>query len=408
MRLFGGSTRRLVRSTLERDPYVQQGQPIAASLGLRPVALPSVASHWRLPPLVQFNRLVTNNVVWSSAGQWRDRQVIAAVAYQVMSTFGDAVAGGLPRRGLCYLEIVAARISEPAESLAWVAAAPEGASLNYGASTAGGDVGMWATLPRLRGFFPRAAGYPVAAPVDPRSWQVRAHNTRFAAMLMTQAPELLAVTPAVWHIDDFDLVHITPKPAGTPPPTRESVARGLDVVAHGATVVEQLIRDGYGDRPFTPTWPPGQQTAQRFPDDVAAALRRAGWTPGRADPRYLPPGLQAFPPAAASVTEFGGLTISHDSPGPGYPAGTYTLTPFSRPGLLDKLSHRTGKSLFPLGQVDNEVYGGSLLLAVDQANRVFGLRRDDDLLLGYTFDEALIKLTRGLFTVRISNGGSLS
>jgi SUKH-3 immunity protein len=330
MRLFGGSKARLVRTTVERDPYVRQSAAAAEGLGLRQTELSSAISTWRYPPLVAFGKLEKDSVLAAHAGAWRGRKVIVATTYQIMSTLGDAALGGRPDRALCYLQ-VAARIDAPAESMAWIAAAPAGHSLNYSASDphGGGQIGMWATLPRLRGLFPSVGGYEVPAPANAGQWQVRAMNTRFAAMLISAVPELLAEMPCLWRIDDFDFVHITPKAAGAPPLTGDDLGRSLNLVCKAAENIEGLIHSGFGDRPFTPAWPPGSQVVDRFPDDVVAALRAAGWQPGRADGQ-VSEAIREFPAVAASVAEFGGLHIAHDPPGPGGQAGTFTLVPGRR------------------------------------------------------------------------------
>ncbi|MFC5643893.1 MULTISPECIES: SUKH-3 domain-containing protein [Kitasatospora] len=147
----------------------------------------------------------------------------------------------------------------------------------------------------------------------------------------------------------------------------------------------------------------------RFPADVAAALKQAGWHPGRweirqaeewadvlaahGEPLDVP--HTVFPAAVEAWAEFGGLAF--DVPGPGR---TLARTPFlldpvcglHQPRTLADLGRALGTRLAPLGE---ERYGQALL-AIDEQGRVFSLDHTGEWFLGATIDLAISTLVLGL------------
>nr|WP_272918133.1 SUKH-3 domain-containing protein [Actinomadura rayongensis] len=152
---------------------------------------------------------------------------------------------------------------------------------------------------------------------------------------------------------------------------------------------------GFGDRPYTPAWPPDSPVRERFPSDVVAELKAAGWEPGRRSAADLPDAPDAV---RAFVGEFGGLTVPTRGTGPLRRVG-FTLDPEAVPDgeACDALAARIGRAVYPLGVMADD----SHLLAIDSSARVFGLGRAHDVLLGHLPDEAVIKLVRGILTPAI-------
>ncbi|MEV7216678.1 SUKH-3 domain-containing protein [Kitasatospora cineracea] len=150
------------------------------------------------------------------------------------------------------------------------------------------------------------------------------------------------------------------------------------------------------------------RTQPRFPADVAAALKQAGWHPGRWEIRQaelwadalvayggpLEPQHAVFPAAIEAWAEFGGLAF--DVPGPG---DTLARTPFlldprcglHAPRTLTDLGRALDTRLAPLGE---ELYGQALL-AVDEQGRVYSLDHTGEWFLGDSVDRAIGTLVLG-------------
>ncbi|WAL73528.1 SUKH-3 domain-containing protein [Kitasatospora sp. YST-16] len=150
------------------------------------------------------------------------------------------------------------------------------------------------------------------------------------------------------------------------------------------------------------------RTQPRFPADVAAALKQAGWHPGRWEIRQaelwadalvayggpLEPQHAVFPAAIEAWAEFGGLAF--DVPGPG---DTLARTPFlldprcglHAPRTLTDLGRALDTRLAPLGE---ELYGQALL-AIDEQGRVYSLDHTGEWFLGDSVDRAIGTLVLG-------------
>ncbi|MFJ5923101.1 SUKH-3 domain-containing protein [Kitasatospora sp. NPDC092948] len=156
------------------------------------------------------------------------------------------------------------------------------------------------------------------------------------------------------------------------------------------------------------------RTQPRFPADVAAALKQAGWHPGRWEIRQAEqwadamvayggpqdPQHSVFPAAIEAWAEFGGLAF--EVPGPGR---TLARTPFlldprcglHSPRTLADLGRALDTRLAPLGE---ELYGQALL-AIDEQGRVYSLDHAGEWFLGHSVDQALATLVLGLAPHRL-------
>jgi hypothetical protein len=400
------SGRELLNAVLEQDPYVRQTDAAVEGFAFTHAALDKVADDWHFPPMCSASSLSLSNVLTCRAGTWRDRPMIVVTRFDTLvGGWGHRLRRSKEQRAVFYRQVVAARLEVPDAARSWIAARPKWPRGRRPDSMRHENpVGQPGWLPMVdRGLrFPKPGGFAVAAPVEPKKWRVRAHNTRFAEKLMTEVPWLLNDPMAGWQIDGHDFVHIQSVPVGADPLDGKALTERLDHVRDTADAIERLVRQGYGDRPYSPDWPEDSDVTERFPADVVRALEAAGWAPGRGVPadellhRGTTEVIRPFPKADAALREFGGLRVRHDPPRPGDPEGTFTFDP----GLVpSKIIRKTRKRLFPLGAVDEPVLGERTLLVMGEATgHVYGLRDDDDLLLGQTLDEAVTKLVRGIFS----------
>lgn len=153
----------------------------------------------------------------------------------------------------------------------------------------------------------------------------------------------------------------------------------------------------------------------RFPVAVDAALRTAGWRPGRWDIRQAeiwadrlrahvsPAGHRhaVFPAAVEAWAEFGLLHIAGS--GPGLHVAPTALHVDPEAGLhwartLNDLGRALDTEVAPLGQEN----GGAALLAIDAQGRVYSLDHSGDWYLGPHFDAALAALVTGTGPTRLS------
>lgn len=154
----------------------------------------------------------------------------------------------------------------------------------------------------------------------------------------------------------------------------------------------------------------------RFPESVDAALRSAGWQPGRWDigqaeiwadtlrAHISPAGhLHAvFPAAVEAWAEFGGLAVPA-APGPGRRIAPTPLLVDPLCGLhmartLADLGRALEIEVCPLGE---ETASGALL-AIDAEGRVYAVDHTGDWYLGPDIDHALTTLVTGLQPVRLT------
>ncbi|WP_431945673.1 SUKH-3 domain-containing protein [Actinacidiphila sp. bgisy167] len=150
-------------------------------------------------------------------------------------------------------------------------------------------------------------------------------------------------------------------------------------------------------------------TSARFPAGVAAALRSAGWQPGRWDIRqaevwadtlraYVSPGghrHSVFPAAVEAWAEFGGLTVPA-APSPGRPIAPVAVHVDPLHGLhmartLGDLGRALETEVAPLG----EESAGQGQLAIDAEGRVYCIDHTGDYYMGPSIDAALEALTTG-------------
>ncbi|MFF5565872.1 SUKH-3 domain-containing protein [Streptomyces sp. NPDC012623] len=155
----------------------------------------------------------------------------------------------------------------------------------------------------------------------------------------------------------------------------------------------------------------------RFPVPVDAALRDAGWRPGRWDMKQAeewadalrshttPAGhrLNVFPAAVEAWAEFGGLRITAPGPGRQIAPAALRIDPMAGIHLARTLAD-LGRSLeteiSPLGEEGD----GQAVLAIDSTGRVFSIDHTGDWYLGPDIDRALGTLLTGLEPTRLTPG----
>lgn len=155
----------------------------------------------------------------------------------------------------------------------------------------------------------------------------------------------------------------------------------------------------------------------RFAVPVDAALRSAGWQPGRWDIQQAeiwadtlrghisPAGhLHAvFPAAVEAWAEFGGLRITPTGPGRQVAPTAVHLDPLHGLHLartLSDLGRALGTEVSPLG-TETETHA---VLAIDAVGRVYALDHTGDWYLGPDIDQALAVLVSGTEPVRLTAG----
>ncbi|WP_399885998.1 SUKH-3 domain-containing protein [Streptomyces sp. BBFR51] len=155
----------------------------------------------------------------------------------------------------------------------------------------------------------------------------------------------------------------------------------------------------------------------RFPVPVDAALRDAGWQPGRWDIKQAeiwadtlrehtsPAGHRhtVFPAAVEAWAEFGGLHLAPTGPGRQIAPATLHLDPLH--GLhmartLGDLGRALDTQTCPLGtETDSQA-----LIAIDAEGRVYVLDHTGDWYLGPDIDTALATLVSGTQPARLTTG----
>ncbi|MET9440872.1 SUKH-3 domain-containing protein [Streptomyces sp. NPDC006610] len=153
----------------------------------------------------------------------------------------------------------------------------------------------------------------------------------------------------------------------------------------------------------------------RFAVPVDAALRAAGWQPGRWDIKQAeiwadtlrghtsPAGHRhaVFPAAVEAWAEFGNLHITPTGPGRQIAPATLHLDPLHGLHLartLGDLGRALGTEVSPLGaEADTQA-----ILAIDTEGRVYALDHTGDWYLGPDIDHALTGLITGLTPQRLT------
>ncbi|GAA3389545.1 SUKH-3 domain-containing protein [Cryptosporangium minutisporangium] len=158
---------------------------------------------------------------------------------------------------------------------------------------------------------------------------------------------------------------------------------------------------------------------QRFPGEVEAVLRAAGWAEGRsvADAaaeairtacaqttadgrRYVP-----FPAAERALYEFVGVYVDQDGPGVALRRRPFALDPAMVPpsvATLAEFGRALGVGLFPLGVEGVE----DAVLVIDEHGRVFALDAGGEWFLGEHVDAALTTLVTGTAPPRVRDDGT--
>ncbi|MCX4511369.1 SUKH-3 domain-containing protein [Streptomyces sp. NBC_01619] len=146
----------------------------------------------------------------------------------------------------------------------------------------------------------------------------------------------------------------------------------------------------------------------RFPVSVDAALRDAGWQPGRWDIKLAehwadtlrahesPGGHRhaVFPAAVEAWAEFGALLITPPGPGRQTAPATVRFDPLAGLHLartLGDLGRALDTEIAPLGEEGD----AQAVLAIDAEGRVYSLDHTGDWYLGPDLDQALTALVTG-------------
>ncbi|ANW19828.1 SUKH-3 domain-containing protein [Streptomyces clavuligerus] len=153
----------------------------------------------------------------------------------------------------------------------------------------------------------------------------------------------------------------------------------------------------------------------RFPVAVDAALRDAGWQPGRWDIKlaeHWADALRAYespaghrhavsPAAVEAWAEFGGLRIAPPGPGRQTAPPVVLMEPLAGLHLartLADLGRALDTEISPLGVEGND----QAVLAIDAEGRVYSVDHTGDWYLGPDLDQALTTLVTGLLPRRLT------
>ncbi|MDG4863955.1 SUKH-3 domain-containing protein [Streptomyces sp. T-3] len=153
----------------------------------------------------------------------------------------------------------------------------------------------------------------------------------------------------------------------------------------------------------------------RFPVTVDAALREAGWQPGRWDIKqaeYWADALRShessaghrhavFPAAVEAWAEFGGLRVTPLGAGRQIAPAQLAFDPLA--GLhmartLGDLGRALDTEVCPLGEEGDS----QAVLAIDADGRVYSLDHSGDWFIGADIDQALATLVSGAMPVRLA------
>ena len=162
---------------------------------------------------------------------------------------------------------------------------------------------------------------------------------------------------------------------------------------------------------------PDHLSTTRFPVAVDAALRDAGWQPGRWDIKLAehwadtlrshasPAGHRhtVFPAAVEAWAEFGGLHITASGPGRQTAPTALHIDPLAGLHLartFADLGRALDTEVSPLGMEGDH----QAVLAIDSEGRVYSLDHTGDWYLGPDIDQALATLVNGVQPTRLTLG----
>ncbi|GGV02737.1 hypothetical protein GCM10010275_47300 [Streptomyces litmocidini] len=162
---------------------------------------------------------------------------------------------------------------------------------------------------------------------------------------------------------------------------------------------------------------PDHLNTTRFPVNVDAALREAGWQPGRWDIKLAeewadtlrahisPAGHRhsVFPAAVEAWAEFGGLRITAPGHGRQIAPAAVRFDPLAGLHLsrtLADLGRALDTEIAPLGEEGDH----QAVLAMDVEGRVYSLDHAGDWYLGKDIDAALSTLITGAQPTRLTAG----
>jgi hypothetical protein len=205
-------------------------------------------------------------------------------------------------------------------------------------------------------------------------------------------------------IHEFDLGYVVwgvePEPAGDAPPSTIGSARGvIDRETGELTLWPALPADAVAEE-----YRRAHQAAARFPAEVAAQLRAAGWYPGRSvddelarfaatvrglsTESALP--VEPFPAAEAILREFGGIRVPNGSK---FPFAFHPAEPVPEAEDFEGLGYLIGKAVYPVGVREDD---GPSHLVVDEDGRLYLHHWAGSFALAPTVEEAIVALTRGV------------
>ncbi|GGU13990.1 MULTISPECIES: SUKH-3 domain-containing protein [Streptomyces] len=162
---------------------------------------------------------------------------------------------------------------------------------------------------------------------------------------------------------------------------------------------------------------PDHLSTTRFPVNIDAALREAGWQPGRWDIKlaehwadtlraHVSPGghrHSVFPAAVEAWAEFGGLRVTSPGTGRHIAPATVRFDPLAGLHLartLADLGRALDTEIAPLGEEGEH----SAVLAIDMEGRIYSLDHTGDWFLGHDIDTALSTLITGTQPARLVTG----
>ena len=138
---------------------------------------------------------------------------------------------------------------------------------------------------------------------------------------------------------------------------------------------------------------------ERFPPLTAQVLRAVGWSPGRdigdlaeqmleravETARVRGYEIEAFAAVRAAIHKFGGLEVTHERSGIGYPGDDFRIDPTRAFADYRHFAHVVGRRVFPLAV---ELREGSVLLMAENGE-VYFLHMSADFYAGADIDSAL-------------------